>query len=160
MLVDKEKILLIADDNPGEIKPTLVLKQESGRPLDPDYVLDLLNWNSVIHIGLALQCEIIFYLLIKTLSIKYDRKPEDKFYRWPSVTLKEFEFVMNDWIGKSRYFGYVGNDLAYWLDNLKKRGYLRIHKHDGVVFLAFSKEAVFLILQAVGLNTPIELISY
>lgn len=155
MLVDTEKILQIADYNPGKLKPVLVLKQERSR--DPDTVYDWINPDHAIHIGIALQCEIIFYGMIKTISKIYDRKPKDKFDRWPSITLQEFLDATSDWVRRSKY---IGNDLAYWLETLKKHGYLRICKHDGVVFMAFSREAVFLILRTVGLNTNMKFISY
>jgi hypothetical protein len=128
------------------------------RTRDPDGVFDLINEQHAIHVGISVQSDIIFYGLIKTLSIKYDRKPGDKYDRWPSITVEEFEKATSNWVRRNQY---IGDQLEYWLKILKDRGYLRIHiQYNGEISMAFTRLGVHLILNTVGLYTNMESISY
>ncbi len=155
MLVDREKISRIAD--PARTKPKPVRVRKLDKTRDPDGVYDLVNELHAIHIGISLEKDIVCYGLIKALSEKYDRKPGDRFDRWPSATPQDFEKATRDWVRRSRY---IGDCLESFLEELKNLGYLRICQCDGEIYMAFTKKAVFLILKTVGLYTDMKFISY
>lgn len=155
MLVDREKILRFATLDPTEPPTVLVLKQN--KSCCPDGVYDLCNENHAIHVGISVESDIVFYGVIKTLSKKYGRIPGDPYDRWPSITIEEFEEATSAWVRRS---GYIGDRLESTLELLKNLGYLNIHQYNGVISMAFTREAVSLILKTVGLSTDIKYIFY
>lgn len=155
MLVDREKISQIADVTSSKPRPVRVLRLDKTR--DPDGVYDRVNPLHAIHIGISMQTDIACYGLIKALKERYDRKSGDKFDRWPSVTPEDFEKATSEWVRRSSY---IGDKLEDFFEILKNLGYLRICRYNGEIYIAFTKKAVFFILQASGLHTDMINISY
>ena len=161
MVVDLLRIYQIADScTPQQIQTVYVRRggKDQKRSNDPDTVFDYVNPQHAIHgTGFPVQIEIIFYAIIKTLSALYDRDPQDKYDRWPVITLEDFMLATQNWVRRSQL---IGDDLDYWFKVLRDLGYLRVSSHDGTVFLALTTKGVQLILTTIGFKVEPEMISY